>query len=117
MEEESLVRAISSHLYNAKGWIKFLGVLLIIYGIITAISIVGLLICWLPIWMGILLFKTSTALEKAQVSGDRLELINSLSNIKTYFTINGVLALIGIIFIAFSFLFMGSTMNSMMNNF
>jgi amino acid permease len=77
---------------------KFLGVLMIIYGILIAISIVGLIICWLPIWIGVILFRAATAAETAQVSGSKMELYEALSKLKTYFTIYGVLALIGVIF-------------------
>jgi hypothetical protein len=95
--EQQLVREVSSPLFAAKGWMKFLGVLMIIYGILMAITIVGIIICWLPIWIGVILFRAATAVEAAQASGSKMELYTALSKLKTYFTIYGVLALIGII--------------------
>ncbi|MFH1688689.1 MAG: DUF5362 domain-containing protein [Candidatus Eisenbacteria bacterium] len=95
--EQQLIREISAPLFAAKGWMKFLGVLMIIYGVLIALSIVGIVICWLPIWIGVLLFQTAGTVEAAQASGSKMELYGALSKLKTYFTIYGVLALIGII--------------------
>jgi hypothetical protein len=95
--EQQLVKEMSAPLFAAKGWMKFLGVLMIIYGVILAITIVGLIICWLPIWIGIILFRAATAAEMAHVSGSKQEFYTALSKLKTYFTIYGVLALVGIV--------------------
>jgi len=96
-DEQQLVREISAPLFAAKGWMKFLGVLMIVYGVLMAITVVGIIICWLPIWIGVLLLQTATAMESTQASGSKMELHGALSKLKTYFTIYGVLALIGII--------------------
>jgi hypothetical protein len=95
--EQNVVREVAAPLFAAKGWMKFLGVLMIIYGILTALSIVGIIICWLPIWIGVLLFQSAGAIESAQASGSKMELYGALSKLKTYFTIYGILALIGIV--------------------
>ena len=84
-------------MFAAKGWMKFLGVLMIIYGALIALTIVGLIVCWLPIWIGVLLLQSASAVEATQASGSRMELYGAMSKLKTYFTIYGVLALIGII--------------------
>ncbi|MFH1502851.1 MAG: DUF5362 family protein [Candidatus Eisenbacteria bacterium] len=91
------VREVSAPLYAARGWMKFLGVLMIIYGALMVLSIVGILICWLPIWIGILLLRAAGSSEMAQISGDKYQLIEALSKLKTYFTIYGILALIGLV--------------------
>jgi hypothetical protein len=104
--EQQFVREVSAPLYAAKGWMKFLGVLMIIYGVFLAITVVGLLICWLPIWIGVVLLRAATSVETAQMGGSKAELTAALSKIKTYFTIYGVLALIGLI-IGIIFMFVG----------
>ncbi|NIW79677.1 MAG: hypothetical protein GWN16_09545, partial [Calditrichae bacterium] len=38
-------------------WLKFLGIVSIISGAVVAITIVGIIIAWLPIWLGVLLFQ------------------------------------------------------------
>ena len=96
-DEQQLIREVSAPLFAAKGWMKFLGVLMIVYGVLMAITVVGIIICWLPIWIGVLLFQTATAMESTQASGSKMELYGAMSKLKTYFTIYGVLALIGII--------------------
>lgn len=57
----------------------------------------GIVFAWLPIWMGILLHQSAAAIERAQVTGDKAALTQSLSKIKTYFTISGVTAIIGLV--------------------
>jgi hypothetical protein len=94
--EENLVREVSLPLYGSKGWIKFLGILMIIYGALVALSIVGIIIAWLPIWLGILLVKTADSVQQAHLAGDKTAMLKAQNSLSTYFTIYGVLALIGI---------------------
>lgn len=98
MEQTSLIRALSLPLYQSRGWMKLIGVLMILYGALVALSIIGIIIAWLPIWMGILLFQCASAAETAQINEDPEELLSALKRLKTYFTIMGVLTLIGLIF-------------------
>lgn len=95
--EQKVVREVSLPLFSSKGWIKFLGILMIIYGVFIAMTIVGIIIAWLPIWLGVLLNQTANRIEQAQVSGDILAMVRSQNSLSTYFTVYGVLALIGII--------------------
>lgn len=101
------VRSLSSALHSAKGWMKLVGVMMIIYGVLTALSIVGIIVAWLPIWMGVLLFQSASAVERAHQSDDAAALMESLSKLKTYFTIMGVLTLIGLILMFAAFFFGG----------
>jgi hypothetical protein len=101
MEEQTqLVREISLPLFQVKGWLKLLGVVMIVQGILTAFTIIGIIFAWLPIWLGVLLFQAASATEAAQASGDRLQLMSSLNKLKMYFIINGVLMLISLAFVA-----------------
>lgn len=97
-ETEPRIEQLALPLYGAKGWMKFLGVLAIIYGVLTALSIVGLLVAWLPIWMGVLLYQAANATEAAVHAKDAASLTRALAKLRTYFVIMGVLALIGLIF-------------------
>lgn len=98
MNHNAVVKDIMLPLYNAKFWMKLLGVAMIIYGVLAAITIVGLIIAWLPIWIGVLLFQSAKALEVAYGQGDSDAAIRAMDKLKVYFIINGVLLLIGIIF-------------------
>jgi hypothetical protein len=75
---------------------KLLAVMLYITGGMYAITIVGLIVAWLPIWMGHLLWKSAAGAEAATESGDERDAIESLGRLKTLFTIQGVMALISI---------------------
>jgi hypothetical protein len=91
------VQQLSEPIYQARGWLKFLGVLSIISGVGTALSIVGILVAWLPIWMGVLMFQAGSSIDAAGKLGDQFSFLRSLGSIKTYFVLQGVLSLIGII--------------------
>ena len=84
---------MSGPLYGSQMWLKFLGVMNIIQGIIAAMTIIGIIFAWLPIWMGVLLFRAGSSIESARMNGDKTLFILSQENLKTYFIINGVMTL------------------------
>lgn len=100
--ERNLVQEVSRPIYQSRGWLKLIGIVSIIQGILIALTLVGILVAWLPIWMGIVLYRAATSAENAQGTGQKFELIESLDNLKTYFTINGVIMLIGLILMLLS---------------
>ena len=116
MEEQQLIKEISLPIFQSKGWLKLLGVVMIIQGILTALTIFGIIICWLPIWLGVLLFQASNSIEGAQYAGNKTQLIQSLNKLKTYFIINGILMLIMIIFVFVALIISGGALFTMMNN-
>ena len=63
--ENNSAMEILTPLYNAKGWIKFSGVISIIMGVLSSFSIVGLLTGWTMIWPGVILFLASSKLKKS----------------------------------------------------
>lgn len=95
---QGFIQQISYPLYDCKGWMKLVSVMSIIVGVIYALTIIGIIFAWLPIWIGVLLFQSASAAEDAYYHGSEYELVKSLSKLKTYFIIMGVLTLIGIIF-------------------
>jgi hypothetical protein len=107
--EERVVKEVSHPLFSSKGWIKLVGILLLIYGIFGALTIVGIVFAWLPIWLGILLIQASNRIADAQYSGDKMAMIKAQSNLGTYFTIYGVITLIGIIFMVIFLIVVVST--------
>ncbi len=108
MEEKPLIQELSVPLYQARGWMKLLGVVMIVQGVLSALSLVGLIIAWLPIWLGVLLFKAAGLIEGAQLSGDKMQMLESLRRLRTYFVINGVLMLIALIFAGVMILMFGA---------
>jgi len=97
-ERAELIQQIIYPIYGCKGWMKFIGVIFIIGGILYALTLVGIIVAWLPIWQGVLLIQSAGAAENARHTGSENELIRSLAKIRTYFIIMGVLTLLGIIF-------------------
>jgi hypothetical protein len=77
----------------------------IIGGALYVLTIVGIIIAWLPIWTGVLLFQSAGAVEQAYQGGDRDAMTRSLLKLKTYFIIMGVLTLIGIIVMVLAIFF------------
>ena len=116
MEQENIVKEVSLPIFQAKGWLKLLGVFMIIYGIFAAITIIGIIIAWLPIWLGVLLFQAAGAAEGAQLNGDKDTLVRSLSKIKLFFVIQGILLLIGIIVLIISLIISGGALFSIMQS-
>jgi len=82
-------------LYQARFWMKFAAVLMIIYGGLTALTIIGILFAWLPIWLGVLLYQAASSAELARTSGEVEALVQSVEKLRLYFTIMGIVMLIG----------------------
>ena len=101
------IRTISSGLYAAKTWMKLVAVMMIIYGALVALSIVGIIVAWLPIWMGVLLFQSANLVEQAHNGEDPAALTECLNRLKTYFTIMGILTMIGLVVGAAGFMLGG----------
>jgi hypothetical protein len=87
-------------LYDARGWIKLIGIINIIQGVIAAISIVGLITFWIPLWIGLLLTKASSLLEEGfQRQSPRL-IYEANQKLATVATIAGVLIAIALAIVA-----------------
>jgi len=110
------IQDLCQPLASGKGWMKFVGVVFIIQGALTAITIVGIIIAWLPIWIGVLLMQSAGALERAQLAGDAVSLKDSLAKLRTYFVIQGVLILVGIALSVVYVMFFGAMFMTMMKN-
>ena len=95
-QENQMVQQLSMPIYQARGWLKFLGLLSIISGVGSALSLVGIIFAWLPIWMGVLMFQAGSSIESAGQFGDKFAFLRSMGNLKTYFVLQGILTLIGI---------------------
>jgi hypothetical protein len=100
------IRNISSPLYEVLNWMKFVGVSSIVSGVISIFSLFGIAFAWLPIWMGVLLYKAANEVDLAHTTKDEQALKVALKNLKTYFVINGILLILSfvgiILFIVFS---------------
>ncbi len=91
------IQRLIEPLYRGKFWMQLVGVMLIIGGLFTALSIAGILICWIPIWAGISLMQATGSIDQAYITGDDAAAELAMRRLKTYFTIFGVLTLVYIV--------------------
>ncbi|MFH1143768.1 MAG: DUF5362 family protein [Candidatus Eisenbacteria bacterium] len=82
---------------ESRGWLKFLGVVGIIAGVITALTIVGLVFAWVYIWVGMLLCQAANRAEVACTRRDPAMLEQYLGKLKTLITIAGIFTVISVI--------------------
>ena len=112
------IRDLSQPLAAGKGWIKFVGIVNIVMGVLTALSIIGILWAWIPIWVGVLLMQAGGAVERAQMAGDEGALRQALDKLRVYFVIQGVLIIIGLVLMAlFMLFFFGAMMAAIGHRF
>jgi hypothetical protein len=114
--DAQIIKEISAPLYEVKGWLKFLGVLSIVYGALMVLTIWGIIICWLPIWMGVILLKAGTSVDVAYQSGDKAQLMTSLGKLKTYFTVAGIAAIVALAVSIIAAIFAGGAMLALMRH-
>ena len=87
--------AIKQTAVSMSGWLKFLGIINIIWGAFSAISIVGIIFAWLPIWLGVVLLQAASSATHANLSNDPNDLAEMMSKLRMYFIIQGVLIIVG----------------------
>ncbi len=90
---DPLVQELSWPLYRARGWLQFLGVMSILSGVITALTLFGIIIAWLPIWMGALMFQAAERLEAARRAGSRLDFAKATDRLRLVIMIQGITSL------------------------
>ena len=129
LPESTLIQDVSRPLYETRNWLKLIGITQIV---LSALGILGLLIylavgisamsdylsgysglvfvplllllipIGLAIWQGILLIQAGSSAQAAGLQGDKAAMTRSLSSLKTYFIITGVMILIYIAFMLLS---------------
>ena len=99
------IRSIIEPLARGKFWMQLIGVMMIIYGALTALSIVGIIIAWIPIWAGVVLMQAAGAVHRAYTTNEPQEAGYAMGKLRVYFTIFGVLTLLGLILMIVSMIF------------
>jgi len=100
---DDTVRRVVRPLASAKFWIKLVAGVSFVGGVLYALTIIGLVIAWLPIWIGVLLWQAAKRVEEAEATGSEEAATEALGKLGTLFTIYGVLTLIGLILTALWF--------------
>lgn len=94
-------RSVIGPLEEVAGWSRFLGITLIVIGAFYCITIVGAIVGWVPIWLGILMLKSGDNLRSGTIDGSS-EGIRQLSKA---IKISGVAACVFLVFMLLYFLF------------
>ena len=84
-------------LHRAKFWLKLLGIFNVVIGALYCVTIIGAIVGWLPLWIGILLNKAASNLETGVRNNSSGAIQNALSNLATVITFAGVLCLIQLV--------------------
>ncbi|HDH15582.1 MAG TPA: hypothetical protein ENG90_03760 [Gammaproteobacteria bacterium] len=84
-------------LYESRLWIRLFAACLIFYGALITVTGVGILVAWVPVWIGILLLLVSRTIKTAYEKNDEQALMRSLARLKTIFTILGLSSVVLII--------------------
>jgi len=82
---------------KGNGWLKFFGVVNIIAGALQALTIVGIVVAWLPIWIGVVAMQASSFAERAAINKSEADLIQYHNKIRVLFQLIGILIIIGIV--------------------
>jgi len=72
--------------------IQSTGIYLILLGSMLALTIIGIVIAWIPIWAGISLCTSVPSIKKAHSAGDKKELLLALKKFKNFFSLAGIAA-------------------------
>ncbi len=83
-------REVCKELDSVRGWLKFIGIVTLVGGILQAFTIIGILFAWLPIWMGILLMNASKNAKEFSDYKDTVNLTMFVGNLRKYFVIQGI---------------------------
>jgi len=87
---------IRASVRGMKGWLKFLGIMCIIGGVLQALSIVGILWAWLPIWMGVILNQAGGRAQDYLDRGDSAAMAGFLGKVKTFFVMTGIVMIVSL---------------------
>ena len=87
------------------GWLKFMGTLSIILGVLYCLTIVGAIFGWVPIWIGISLNRASKSLQWGYAQRSPHEIRAGMDSMALVVKIFGVLAVIWLGMIALYFVF------------
>jgi len=97
MDQSTILNEMKLTAQNMSGWVKFFGIMNIIGGAISALTIIGIIFAWLPIWLGVILVQAANRASKASLTNNPKELVFMLDRFRLYFVIQGILVLIALV--------------------
>jgi hypothetical protein len=94
--ETLVINGIKQSAASLSGWLKFLGIVNIVIGALTALTLVGIIYAWLPIWMGVLLLQSGNSASNAQIGDNFPELVIMVQKLRTFFILTAVMVIISL---------------------
>jgi len=112
-----LFEALKISANNMTLWLKLLGIINIIQGAFIALSIIGILVAWIPIWLGVLLFQAGNRAQNAVIANNPRELVVMMDKLRLYFIIQGIIFVVILAFVLIGFIIMGGALFSIFSQF
>lgn len=88
------IKPIAEPLFKQRHWLKLVAVLMMAGGVLTALTIVGIVVAWIPIWGGIALYQSASTAEDAMITRESNTLVRALSKLGLYFKLRAVTSLL-----------------------
>ena len=88
-QEPAQVANLVTPLYQSLFWIRLFAACLIFYGALITVTGIGVLVAWIPMWIGMLLLLMAKSISSAYQNNDEQAFKQSLSRLKTIFTVLG----------------------------
>jgi hypothetical protein len=82
-------------LHRARGWMRFLAILLYVTAGLQILTVVGLLVAWIPALIGVMLWQTATALGDGHPA-DVMLLRRATDKLRQIFITYAVLAIVAL---------------------
>lgn len=105
-------REIAAPLHRARGWMRFVGLAEIVSGLGLALTLLGLLAAWIPVWAGVVLLKAAGNARRAHDDSDPEALAAGLRQLRVFFVLSGVQALLVVATVVTSVLVGGAAISS-----
>jgi len=102
--DSAATEQIRTHVKDTQGWMKFMGIVSIIIGALYALTIVGIVVAWLPIWLGVLMYQAGSKAADYADRANPADLVEYHSKLKILFTIMGILMIIMLVLMVIGFI-------------
>ncbi|MCF6192259.1 MAG: DUF5362 domain-containing protein [Candidatus Hydrothermae bacterium] len=81
-------------LRGLRPWLRFLGILNLIMGVLEALTVVGLVVAWVNLWLGYLLYQAAGRADEVLATGSQESLVGFLEKLRLFFMILGLLTVV-----------------------
>jgi len=96
------IKPLAEPLYNVKNWMRLVGVLTISAGVLISLTVIGIVVGWIPILAGIALFQSASRVEEAVITGKAGNLTGALDKLGFYFKMTAAMRLVFFVLLFFA---------------